>query len=89
MGTFYVQFDSHLACSDCRAKCKGQDPCAQGASVSQCVSCSTLSEEQWIHLRESFAQRCLYRAGSKDDNDAPNKEEEPVFTDEDFSTDRF
>ena len=79
-------FDSHLACFGCRAKCKGQDPCAQGAKVNQCAACSTLSEEQWTHLHESFAKRSSYRhrTGSHDNNLEPETDEEPVFTGEEL-----
>ena len=80
------QFDSHLACFGCRAKCKGQDPCAQGAKVNQCAACSTLSEQQWTHLRESFAKRSSYshHTGSHDDNLEPETDEELVFTGEEL-----
>ena len=40
------QFDSHGSCFGCRAKCKGQDHCAQGANLDQCAPCAALSEEQ-------------------------------------------
>ena len=33
-----AQFDGHSSCFGCRAKCKGQDPCAQGADTTQCVA---------------------------------------------------
>ena len=86
-GHFMPQFDSHLSCFGCRAKCKGQDPCAQGAKVNQCAACSALSEEQWTHLRESFAKRSSYRnrSGSQDDNIEPETDKEPVFTGEELS----
>ena len=85
-GHFMPQFDSHLACFGCRSKCKGQDPCAQGAKVNQCAACSTLSDQQWTHLRESFAKRSFYRhrTGSHEDNVEPETDEEPVFTGEDL-----
>ena len=85
-GHFMPQFDSHLACFGCRSKCKGQDPCAQGAKVNQCAACSTLSDQQWTHLRESFAKRFSYRhrTGSHEDNVEPETDEEPVFTGEDL-----
>ena len=64
------QFDSHLACFDCRVKCKGQDPCPQGADLNQCALCSMLSDEKWTHLRESFAKSSSYcnRTGSQYEN---------------------
>ena len=73
MWTFHTQVDSHFTCFGCRAKCKRQDPCAQGAQVNQYAACSTLSEEQWSHLRENFAKRSAYhnRSGSQDDNVEP------------------
>ena len=85
-GHFMPQFDSHLACFGCRAKCKGQAPCAQGAKVNQCAACSTLSEQQWTHLRESFAKRSSYchRTSSHDDNLEPETDEELVFTGEEL-----
>ena len=85
-GHFMPQFDSHLACFGCRSKCKGQDPCAQGAKVNQCAACSTLSDQQWTHLCESFAERSSYRhrTGSHDDNLEPETDEEPVFTSEEL-----
>ena len=85
-GHFMPQFDSHLACFACRAKCKGQDPCAQGAKVNQCAACSTLSEQQWTHLRESFAKRSSYHhcTGSHDDNLELETDEELVFTSEEL-----
>ena len=46
------QFDSHGSCFDCRAKSKGQDPCAQGADVNQCAPCAALSEEQYSLISE-------------------------------------
>ena len=81
-GHFMSQFDSHLACFGCRSKCKEQEPCAQGAKVNQCATCSTLSDQQWTHLRESFAKRSSYRhrTGSHE----PETDEEPVFTGEDL-----
>ena len=64
------QFDTHSSCFGCRAKCKGLDPCAQGAKVTQCSACSALTEEQWSHLRENFAKRSTYRqrTGSQGDS---------------------
>ena len=81
------QFDCHLACFGCRAKCKGQDPCAQGAKVNQCAASSMLSDEQWTHLRESFAKRSSYcnRTSSHDDNIEPETEDAQVFTNEELS----
>ena len=85
-GHFMPQFDSHLTCFGCRTKCKGQDPCAKGAKIDQCAACSTLTEEQWIHLRECFSKRSSYcqRSGSQDENLEPETDEEPVFTGEDL-----
>ena len=50
------QFDPYGSCFGC----KGLDPCAQGADVTQCAACSALSEEQWTHLGENFAKRSAY-----------------------------
>ena len=86
-GHFILQFDSHGSCFGCRAKCKGQDPCAQGANVNQCAPCAALSEEQWTHLRENFAKRSAYRSrtGSRDNSFQEFDTDEPVFTGEDLS----
>ena len=69
-GHFMPQFDSHGSCFGCRAKCKGLDPCAQGADTMQCSACASLTEEQWSHLRENFAKRSAYRhrTGSQGDS---------------------
>ena len=85
-GHFMPQFDSHLTCFGCRTKLKGQDPCAKGTKIDQCAACSTLTEEQWIHLRECFSKRSSYRqrSGSLDENLEPETDEEPVFTGEDL-----
>ena len=55
--------------------------------MNQCASSSTLSDEQWTHLRESFARRSSYcnHTGSQDDNIEPETEDEPVFTGEELS----
>ena len=81
------QFDSHGSCFGCRAKCNGQDPCAQGADSTQCSECASLSEEQWSHLRESFAKRSAYKhkTGLQGDSFEEPETEEPSLTDEDFS----
>ena len=81
------QFDTHGSCFGCRAKCKGQDSCAQGANVNQCTPCAALSEEQWTHLRENFAKRSAYRSrtGSRDNSFEEFDADEPVFTGEDLS----
>ena len=86
-GHFMPQFDCHGSCFGCRAKCKGQDPCAQGADTTQCSACATLTEEQWSHLRESFAKRSAYRqkTGSQGDSFEEPETEEPATTSEDFS----
>ena len=86
-GHFMPQFDSHGSCFGCRAKCKDLGPCAQGADVTQCAACSALSEEQWTHLRESFAKRSAYRSCSDSQGDSFEAQdtEEPVFTSEDLS----
>ena len=86
-GYFMPQFDSHGSCFSCRAKCKGLDPCAQGADVTQCAACSALSEEQWTHLRENFAKRSAYRSrtGSQGDSFEEQDVDEPVCTGEDLS----
>ena len=83
-GHFMPQFDSHLACSDCRANCNGQHPCVQGTDVTQC---STLSEEELTRFRENIANRLSYRncASSQGDNEEPETEEELVFTSEELS----
>ena len=60
-GHFMPQFDSCGSCFGYRTKCKGQDPCAHGADTTQCSACASLREEQWSHLRESFAKRSAYR----------------------------
>ena len=56
-GHYMPQFDSHLSCFGCRAKAKGQDPCAQGADATQCAACASLTQEQWSQLRENFSKR--------------------------------
>ena len=68
-------------------ECKGQDPCAQGANTTQCSACSALTEEQWSHLRESFAKKSAYRqkTGSQGDSFEEPETEEPAMTGEDFS----
>ena len=85
-GHLMPQFDSHITCFGCRSKRKGQDPCAKGAKIDQSAACSSLTEEQWIHLRECFSKRSSYRqhAGSQDENLEPETDEEPVFTGEDL-----
>ena len=81
------QFDPHGSYFGCRTKCKGLDPCAQGADVTQCAACSALSEEQWTHLRENFAKRSAYRShtGSQGDSFEEQDVDEPVCTGEDLS----
>ena len=86
-GYFMPQFDSHGSCFGCRAKCKGLDPCAQGADTTQCSACASLTEEQWSHLRETFVKRSAYRhkTGSQGDSIEELETEEPAPTGEDFS----
>ena len=86
-GHFMPQFDTHSSCFGCRAKCKGLDPCAQGAKVTQCSACSALTEEQWSHLRENFAKRSAYRqrTGSQGDSFEELETEDPAQTSEDLS----
>ena len=86
-GHFMAQFDSHGSCFGCRAKCKGLDPCAQGADTTQCSACASLTEEQWSHLRENFAKRSAYghKTGSQGDSFEEPETEEPALTGEDFS----
>ena len=86
-GHFMPQFDSHSSCFGCRAKCKGQDPCAQGADTTQCSACATLTEEQWSQLRENFAKRSAYRlkTGSQGDLFEEPETEDPALTGQDLS----
>ena len=77
------QFDIHSSCFGCRAKCKGLDPCAQGAKTTQCAACSALTEEQWSHLRENFAKR--QRTGSQGSSFEEPETEDPAQTGEDLS----
>ena len=81
------QFDIHSSCFFRRAKCKGLDPCAQGAKTTQCAACSALTEEQWSHLRENFAKRSAYRqrTGSQGDSFEEPETEDLAQTGEDFS----
>ena len=81
------QFDIHSSCFGCRAKCKGLDPCTQGAKTTQCAACSALTEEQWSHLRENFAKRSAYRqkTGSQGDSFEEPETEDPAQTSEDLS----
>ena len=86
-GHFMPQFDSHGSCFGCRAKCKGQDHCAQGADTTQCSACASLTEEQWSHLRESFAKTSAYRhkTSSQGGSFEEPETEELMLTGEDFS----
>ena len=86
-GHFMPQFDTHGSCFGCRAKCKGLDPCAQGADTTQCSACASLTEEQWSHLRENFAKRSVYRHKTSSQGDSFEEPEtlEPALTGEDFS----
>ena len=83
---FMHQFDSHGSCFGCRIKCKGQDPCAQGADTMQCSTCASLTE-LWSHLRESLANRSAYRQKTRLQGDSfeEPETEEPAPTSEDFS----
>ena len=86
-GHFMPQFDSHISCFGCRAKCRGQDPCAQGADATQCAACANLTEEQWSQLRETFNRRSSYRnkASSQPQDETEELDLEPEFTGEDLS----
>ena len=87
-GRFMPQFDGHSSCFGCRVKCKGQDPCVQGADTTQCSAYATLTEEQWTHLRENFVNRSAYRHKSAlqgDSLEEPETTDETVFTGEDLS----
>ena len=55
-------FDKHTRCYSCRMHCKGEDPCASGAPLEACSSCSSLSEVEWNHLRTVFQERSAKRA---------------------------
>ena len=45
-GHFIHKFDSHSYGFNCRAKCKGQDHCAQGTDMTQCAAAfAALTEE--------------------------------------------
>ena len=86
-GHFMPQFVGHSSCFGCRAKFKGQDPCAQGANTTQCSACAALTEEQWTHVRENFAKRSAYRhkSGSQGASFEEPETDEPALTGEDFS----
>ena len=86
-GHFMPQFDNHGSCFGCRVKHKGQDPCAQGANTVQCSACSTLTEEQWSHLREKVVKRSAYRqrTGSQGDSFEELETEDLAQTGEDLS----
>ena len=85
-GYFMPQFDSHLACFGCKSQVQRTRPLLQG-KVSQCTACSALSDEQWTHLRKTFAKRSSYRnhTGPQEDNIEPVSDDEPVFTGEELS----
>ena len=55
-------FDQRLYCYGCRAKCIGEDPCAKGADIINCASCSRLTDEEWKHLQATYAIRSEKRA---------------------------
>ena len=55
-------FDKHLRYYSCRMHCKGKDPCASGAPLEACSSCSSIIEVQWHHLRTVFQERSVKRA---------------------------
>ena len=79
------RFDGRNSCCGCRPKCKGQDPCAQGADTTQCSECAALTEDQWPHLRENFTKRSPYRHKSGSQGDSCEEPDKPVFTSEDLS----
>ena len=55
-------FDKHLRCYGWRMHCKGEDPCASGAPLEPCSSCSSFTEIEWNHLRTVFQERSAKRA---------------------------
>ena len=79
------QYDTHLSCFGCRAKCKGQDPCAQGANATQCSACASLSQEQWAQLRETFNKRSAYRGRTGSQHEEETEELGPDFTGEELA----
>ena len=66
---------------------KVKNPVHKGQMLQKCASCSTLSEDQWTYLTESFTKRSAYRnrSGSKDDSFEEQDTDEPVFTGKDLS----
>ena len=42
--------------------CKGEDPCASGAPLEACTSCSSLTEIEWHHLGTVFQERSVKHA---------------------------
>ena len=76
-GHWMPAFDKHLRCYSCRMHCKGEDPCASGAPLEACSSCSSLSEVEWNHLRTVFQERSAKHAsknvpaGPEPDDDYP------------------
>ena len=84
-GHVMPHFDGHMYCYGCRAKCKGQDPCAQGADSTQCAACASLSQDQWAQLRETFAKRSAYRNRSGSQTETQEESGEPVFSGADLS----
>ena len=56
-GHWMRAFDKQLRCYSCRMQCKGEDPCASGAPLEACSSCSSISEVEWHHLRIVFQER--------------------------------
>ena len=61
-GHWMPAFDKHLRCYSCRMHCKGEDPCASGAPLEACSSCSSLLEVEWHHLRTVFQEKSAKRA---------------------------
>ena len=59
--------------------CKGEDPCASGAPLEACSSCSSLTEVEWNHLRTVFQERSAKRAAKNlpADPDPDNSIDEP------------
>ena len=77
-GHWMPSFDKHMRCYSCRMHCKGEDPCASGAPLEACSSCSSLTEVEWNHLRTVFQERSAKRAAKSQPAkpDPDNSEEE-------------
>ena len=76
-GHWMPAFDKHMRCYGCRMHCKGEDPCASGAPLEACSSCSSLSEVEWNHLRTVFQERSAKRASKNIPADPEPDEEDP------------